>query len=80
MLSPTLDSSARDGDRKLLADEQLEHMKLFNLAQDPYEVVDLAAQRADVVVRMLSALRKIADSVRTDPLRPSWVQTNREAN
>ena len=51
---------------------------LYNLAEDPYEVVDRAADRPEIRDALRAELESIAESVRTDPIRPSWVQTNRE--
>ena len=70
----------RDGDWKLLADERRERLKLYHLAEDPYEVLEQAAARPAVLKRMLARLEEIAESVRADPLRPSWVQSNREGD
>ena len=68
----------RDGDWKLLADEALERIELYDLATDPYEMVNRAAKRPEVVATLLGKLREAAESVRRDPFLPSWVQTNRE--
>lgn len=68
----------RDGDWKLLADAKLERLQLYNLARDRHEVVNLARKEPEVVATLLARLEAIAESVRSDPLRPDWVQTNRE--
>lgn len=68
----------RDGRWKLLADESLQRVVLYDLDLEPFEVLDQAARRPEVVERLLGELRAIAKSVREDPLRPSWVQRNRE--
>ena len=68
----------RDGDWKLLADESLERLALYNLAEDRFELFDRAADRPKVLESLLAKLNEIADSVHTDPLLPSWTQTNRE--
>ena len=70
----------RDGDWKLLASEDLSLARLFNLAEDRHEVLDRAAQQPEVLAEMLAELETIAESVRRDPLRPAWLQTNREGN
>jgi len=70
----------RDGDWKLLADESLERVRLYNLAEDRHEVLDRAAERPEVLAAMRAKLSAIAESVHTDPLRPAWVQTNREGS
>ena len=68
----------RDGDWKLLADESLEHIELYNLAAEPFELLDQSNKEPEIRERLLATLRSIAESVRTDPMRPSWTQTNRE--
>lgn len=68
----------RDGDWKLLADEPLARLELYNLARDRHEVIDLAAEEPEVLAAMVEKLRRHAASVRQDPLLPDWVQTNRE--
>ena len=68
----------RDGKWKLLADESLQRLQLFNLAIDRHEVIDLAAREPEVLAGMVAKLRRYAESVHTDPLLPDWVQTNRE--
>lgn len=68
----------RDGDWKLLADETLERVSLYNLAEDRFELFDLAREQPDRLESLLSKLRSIAASVRSDPLLPAWVQINRE--
>ena len=60
----------RDGDWKLLADERLETVRLYNLVRDRFELQDQAAKEPGRVVRMLTTLREIRDSVAADPLRP----------
>jgi arylsulfatase A-like enzyme len=70
----------RDGDWKLLASEDLGLTRLYNLAEDRHEVLDRAAEQPEVLAAMLTELQSIAESVQSDPLRPSWVQTNREGN
>lgn len=68
----------RDGDWKLLADESLERVVLYNLAEDPYELLDQAATQPKRRDALVEKLKEIAESVRHDPLRPDWVQANRE--
>ena len=53
-------------------------LELYNLAIDPYEVLDQAAAEPDVLAAMTARLRDYAASVHQDPLLPDWVQTNRE--
>jgi len=68
----------RDGAWKLLADEELSRTELYNLDRDPYEVLNLATQEAEVLGAMLAQLRDYAASVAKDPLLPEWEQSNRE--
>lgn len=60
----------RDGDWKVLADEKLERVELYNLIEDPYELVDRSTTHAEVLNSLLTKLREIAASVESDPLRP----------
>ncbi len=68
----------RDGDWKLLADEGLTRLQLYNLRRDRHELIDFAAKEPEVLAAMVGKLRGHAESVRRDPLQPDWVQTNRE--
>lgn len=68
----------RDGDWKLLADEDLERLELYNLTIDPHEVLDQAAAEPEALAAMTAKLRGYAASVHRDPLLPHWEQTNRE--
>ena len=54
------------------------HYQLYNLAEDRFEVVNRARQEPELLASMVAKLESIAESVRSDPLRPDWVQTNRE--
>jgi arylsulfatase A-like enzyme len=60
----------RDGSWKLLADRSLKVVRLYDLARDRFEVVDLAADRPEMVQSLLAKLRAIQASVEADPLRP----------
>ena len=60
----------RDGDWKLIADESLERVELYDLRADRFEVFDRSADRPEVVARLLEALRGRHESVANDPLRP----------
>ncbi len=60
----------RDEDWKLLADEDLETVRLYNLVHDPFEVQDRSRDRPEVVKRLLSRLKTMHASVEADPLRP----------
>ncbi len=60
----------RDGDWKLLTDYQLARTELYNLLEDPLEMVELSAERPEVLARMLDRLRAMAKSVADDPLKP----------
>ncbi len=60
----------RDGDWKLLADYAMARTELYNLLEDPLEMVDRSGDRPEVLERMLKRLRETAASVAGDPLRP----------
>jgi arylsulfatase A-like enzyme len=68
----------RDGDWKLLASEDLEYTRLYDLATDQHELLDRSVDQPQILAAMLSKLGTMASSVHSDPLRPDWVQTNRE--
>ena len=61
----------RDGRWKLLADADLERVRLFDLEVDPFEVQDRAAGEPERVRQLLASLKALRDSVASDPLRPS---------
>jgi len=58
--------------------EGVRRLALYNLAEDRFELFNRAADRPQVLASLLAKLNEIADSVHTDPLLPSWTQTNRE--
>ncbi len=60
----------RDGNLKLLADESLRKLRLYDLESDPFEVNDLAGEKPDVVERLLVSVRAQQQSLRNDPLTP----------
>ena len=60
----------RDGNWKLLADKTLEDVRLYDFADNRFEVVDVAPQKPDVVSELLVKLKSIRDSVARDPLSP----------
>lgn len=60
----------RDGDWKLLADEAFERVELYNLAENPLELVNRAAEQPKVVERLLEVVQSIDRDVDRDPLRP----------
>ena len=60
----------RDGDWKLLADYAMARTELYNLLDDPLEMIDRSGDRPEVLKRMLGRLREAAASVAEDPLRP----------
>ena len=68
----------RDGEWKLLTDESMNRRLLYHLAKDPFEVLDQSTKHPEILEAMTKKLRAIAESVDNDPLRPDWVQTNRE--
>jgi arylsulfatase A-like enzyme len=60
----------RDGDWKLLADAAFARLRLFELAADPFEVVDRSQEQPRVVEALLAKLQPMRASVAQDPLRP----------
>ena len=58
--------------RKRLAAEDLEG------AIEEFELLDQSGSRPEVREALLAKLRSIAQSVHSDPLKPDWVQENRE--
>jgi arylsulfatase A-like enzyme len=68
----------RDGDWKLLTDENFENVELYNLAAEPFELLDKSKAEPKIRNALLGKLKEIAESVHSDPLQPDWVQTNRE--
>ena len=49
-------AAVRDGDLKLVLWFETDHVELYDLARDPEEAHDLAAERTDDVVRLRAAL------------------------
>lgn len=60
----------RDGCWKLLADEELETVELYDLCTYSFEVVDRAEENPDVVDALLGKVRELHADVSADPLRP----------
>ncbi len=60
----------RDGNWKLLADEALERVELYDLGSDRFELFDLSTARPEVTASLLAKLRAIDQSVENDPFRP----------
>ena len=60
----------REGDWKLLADENYQPIELFNLADDPLEFFNLVGEKSGVVKRLLQLLAEKIESIENDPLRP----------
>ncbi len=58
----------RDGNWKLIADESLSRVHLYDLDADRFEVQDFAARRPEVLASMLQRLETIRDSVASDPV------------
>ena len=59
----------RQGDWKILADESLETVHLYDLGTDRFEMQDQAHHRPEILAELLAELRSIRDSVANDPLR-----------
>ncbi len=58
----------RDGRWKLLADRSLQTVRLYDLEESRFEVIDRAAQRPRVLESLLEKLKKIRDDVANDPV------------
>ncbi len=59
----------RKGDWKLMADETLTEVRLYNLAVDRFEVQDFAGRRPDLLESMLVELKAVRDEVARDPVK-----------
>ncbi len=60
----------RDGNWKLIADKAFAKVRLYDLAQDRFEVDDRTEREKGLVARMLAAVRETHASVVSDPLKP----------
>ncbi len=60
----------RDGNWKLLSDETLKDVRLYDFGDNRFEVVDVASERPEVLSELLVKLKTIRDDVAGDPLRP----------
>jgi arylsulfatase A-like enzyme len=68
--------AVRDGDYKLCKDARKDKMMLFNLAEDPYERNDVAAEHPDMVQGLLTTY-EAWDSKNIDP---GWVDPHIEGS
>jgi len=62
--------AVREGDWKLLADEAMGHIELYNLKDDPAETRSLASSEPQRAERMLARLKAIRLEVEKE--RPVW--------
>lgn len=64
------DFAIRDGDWKLLLDEQMKPIELYDLNSDPTELVNLLEKKTDVASRLKAAFDRDFAEILSDPLRP----------
>lgn len=62
--------AVREGDWKLLADEPMDHIELYNLKDDPAEKNDLASAQPQRVEKLLAKLKEVRREVEKE--RPTW--------
>ena len=65
-----LDHVIRMGELKLILDQDLNPMALYDLAEDPFEMFDLRAEMPERVSELVKQHRAFMESVESDPLRP----------
>ena len=65
-----LDHVIRMGELKLILDQDLNPMALYDLAEDPFEMFDLRAEMPERVSELVKQHRAYMASVENDPLRP----------
>lgn len=73
LMAPQMKSALRDGDWKLLADERLERMELYNLRMDEHETTDLREREPEKFEQLRSRL--IALTAEIDAEGPDWWKT-----
>jgi arylsulfatase A-like enzyme len=62
--------AARQGPWKIITDDQIEKVLLYNLESDPYEVREIAAEHPQVVSELTQFIKEMKSSIEDDPLRP----------
>jgi arylsulfatase A len=65
-----LEFAVRRGDWKLLLNTQLEARELYNLTDDPLELLNQIEQQPRNSRRLRNVFMRIRSSIKTDPLRP----------
>jgi arylsulfatase A-like enzyme len=66
-----LEFAVREGPWKLLLNRELEAKELYNLADDPLELLNLLAKEEVRVQQLRNQFTKTLASIESDPLRPS---------
>ena len=66
----SLEFAVRSGDWKMLFDKQRQPAELYNLAEDPLELINLLGDNPKQVLRLKARFADIMRSVDTDALRP----------
>ena len=70
--------AVRQGPWKMIIDEDLEHPLLYNLDQDPYEVIELSNKHPEIISELKSFVSKMIVSIDQDPIRPVHDPQSRE--
>ncbi len=62
--------AVRDGNWKLITDKAVEKTLLYNLKEDPYEVLELSEKHPEIVSSLSAYIKTMVASIENDPLRP----------
>lgn len=62
--------AVRDGDWKVISDENAQKLLLFNLKTDPYELNDVSQKNPEVLTKLKMYVLAMKKSIEEDPLRP----------
>jgi arylsulfatase A len=69
-MAPNAKVAMREGDWKILANDQLSQFEFYNLARDPKETTDLQVKEADLFARMRARL--LAHNAAVEEEGPDW--------
>lgn len=69
-MAPNTKVAMREGDWKILANDQLSQFEFYNLARDPKETTDLQVKEADLFARMRAQL--LAHNAAVEEEGPDW--------
>ncbi len=70
--------AARKEHWKLITDKTLEKALLYNLNEDPYEVIDHSSENPKLVQELKAAIKVISKSIEEDALRPEYDKPSRD--